>query len=68
MNKKREIQINKSKLLDFGQYFEIDYEVDGDNQVYPMPDIFDDFEKSSSKDKKDKKGKLEYTTPDKKAI
>ena len=67
MNKKREVQINKSKLLDFGEYFEIDYEVDGDNQVYPMPDVFKSFDDQVS-DKKDKKGKLEYTTPKKNAI
>jgi hypothetical protein len=50
MKKMRELQLTKSNLMDFGDFFEISYDTDADNQVYP--DVFDEIQKTS--DKKDK--------------
>lgn len=52
LNKMREIQINNQNLLDFSDFFDLKYDVDGDQQVYP--DFYDEIEKIV-KDKKDKK-------------
>lgn len=54
MKKMRELQLTKSNLLDFGDFFEIEYDTDADGQVYP--DVFDEIQKGSS-DKKKEKGK-----------
>lgn len=51
-----EVELNKSGLLDFGDFFDIKYDTDAEGQVYP--DVYDEFEKGSdSNSKKDKKGK-----------
>ena len=54
----KEIELGRAGLLDFGDFFDIEYDVDGDQQVYP--DVYDEFEKEvdSSKKKKGKGGKL----------
>lgn len=54
LNKLREIDLTKGGLLDFGDFFEIKYDVDGSGEVYP--DVYDTFEKEpvSSKKKGDK--------------
>jgi hypothetical protein len=49
-----EIELNRQGLLDFGDFFDIKYDVDGSNNVYP--DVYSEFGKSSISDKK-KKGK-----------
>lgn len=54
LNKMHEIELGRAGLLDFGDFFEIQYDTDGDGQVYP--DVYDEFEKGTSDDKK-KKGK-----------
>lgn len=51
LGKMREIQITKTGLMDFKQFFSIDYAVDGDEQVYP--DVYDEIQKGEEK----KKGK-----------
>jgi hypothetical protein len=53
-----EIELTRAGLLDFGDYFDIVYDVDGDGEVYP--DVYSEFEKGNgdSKKKKGKGGKL----------
>jgi len=56
LNKLHEIELGRSGLLDFGEFFSIDYDVDGAGQVYP--DVYSEFEKGSGDTKgKKKKGK-----------
>jgi len=54
LNKLKEIDLTRGGLLDFGDFFEIKYDQDGDGQVYP--DVYDTFEKEPISDKK--KGKF----------
>lgn len=54
LNKMREIQITKSGLVDFSDFFDIQYDVDGDNETHLQ--IWDEMEKSAISKKK--KGKL----------
>lgn len=54
LNKIHELELTRSGLLDFGDFFEISYDVDGEGDVYP--DVYDEFSKGSVNDKK-KKGK-----------
>lgn len=49
-----EIELTRAGLLDFGDYFDIVYDVDGDGEVYP--DVYSEFEKGNG-DSKKKKGK-----------
>jgi hypothetical protein len=57
MKKLSEIELTRAGLLDFGDFFDISYDVDGDGQTYP--DIYSEFEKGVSNDKKKgKDGKL----------
>ena len=63
LKKIREIELTQSGLVDFGTYFEIDY--DGDRQVYP--DIFDEIEKGITDNKK-KKGEGKGEFPSKKKL
>ena len=62
LNKMHEIELGRSGLLDFGDFFDIQYDVDGEEQVYP--DVYDEFEKGvdQEKKKKGKGGKLPITT------
>jgi len=54
LNKLHEIELGRAGLLDFGDFFDIQYDQDGEGQVYP--DVYSEFEKGSDNDKK-KKGK-----------
>jgi hypothetical protein len=54
LGKMKEIELGRAGLLDFGDFFDLDYDVDGDQQVYV--DIYSEFEKGNVVDKK-KKGK-----------
>ena len=54
MKRVSEIELTRAGLLDFGDFFDIQYDIDGDGQVYP--DVYSEFEKGVSSDKK-KKGK-----------
>jgi len=52
LKKMREVQITQAGLVDFGQFFEIQYDKDADQQVYP--DIYDEIQKASQPKKKGK--------------
>jgi hypothetical protein len=55
LNKVREVQFKQAGLLDFGQFFDIEYDTDASGDVYPQ--VWDEIE-SGSEDKKGKKGKF----------
>lgn len=55
LKKVREVQFKQTGLLDFGQFFEIEYDSDASGAVYPQ--VWDEIE-SGSEDKKSKKGKI----------
>lgn len=54
LNKIQQIELGRAGLLDFGDFFEIQYDQDAEGQVYP--DVYSEFEKGVESDKK-KKGK-----------
>jgi hypothetical protein len=54
LNKMQEIELGRAGLLDFGDFFDIQYDTDAEGQVYP--DVYDEFDKESGEQKK-KKGK-----------
>lgn len=49
-----EIELNRQGLLDFGDFFDIKYDTDGEDQVYP--DVYSEFSKGGGESKKKKKG------------
>jgi hypothetical protein len=53
LNKKSEYELNKKGLVDFGDFFDIKYDTDAEDKVYP--DIIDDI-RSGGEEKKKKKG------------
>lgn len=55
LKKVREVQFKQTGLLDFGQFFEIEYDSDASGDVYPQ--VWDEIQ-SGSEDKKSKKGKI----------
>ena len=55
LNKVREVQFKQAGLLDFSQFFDIEYDTDASGDVYPQ--VWDEIE-SGSEDKKGKKGKF----------
>ena len=55
LNKLHEIELGRAGLLDFGDFFDIQYDTDGEGQVYP--DVYSEFEKGAGDEKKKKKGK-----------
>lgn len=61
LNKIQETELRKAGLLDFGDFFDIQYDVDGDEQVYP--DVYSEFEKGVPETKKkNSKGKMPVPT------
>ena len=54
-NKKSEVDLTRSGLLDFGSFFQVSYSVDAENRVYP--DIYKEIEQGEEKKKKDLSGK-----------
>ena len=54
MGKMQEIELTRSGLLDFADFFDIKYDTDSEGQVYP--DVYSEFETGVENDKK-KKGK-----------
>ena len=54
LKKMREVQVTQAGLVDFGQFFEIQYDTDGAGEVYP--DVYDEIEKSKEEKKKGKEG------------
>jgi hypothetical protein len=61
LKKKTEVQLSRSGLVDFGEFFDIKYDVDADDKVYP--DVYKEIEKST--DNKGKKDKLPMKSPGK---
>ena len=53
LGKIHEVELTRAGLLDFDEFFDIKYDVDGDGEVYP--DVFDEMERGT--DDKKKKGK-----------
>jgi hypothetical protein len=53
LNKMQEFQLNRSGLLDFEDFFEINYDKDGEGQIYP--DVYSEFERGVSFEKNKKK-------------
>jgi hypothetical protein len=63
LGKMHEIELGRAGLLDFGDFFEIQYDTDAEGQVYP--DVYDEFERGGEeKKKKGKGGKMPITTDD----
>lgn len=63
LNKLQEVELGRAGLLDFGDFFEIQYDEDAEGQVYP--DVYDEFDKETGEDKKKKgKGGKMPITPD----
>ena len=52
-----EKELNRKGLLDFGNYFDIKYDKDGEGMIFP--DVYDEFTKGGNKKKKDK-GKIDF--------
>ena len=52
LNKKSEIEFVRKGMLDFSQYFDIQYDVDGSQNVYP--DVYDEIQKGAEEKKKGK--------------
>lgn len=53
-NKKSEVELTRAGLIDFGTFFEISYDTDGDQQVYL--DLYDDLVDAGGANKKKKGG------------
>lgn len=54
LGRMHEIELGKAGLLDFGDFFEIQYDTDAEGNVYP--DVYSEFSRETTDDKK-KKGK-----------
>jgi hypothetical protein len=60
-NKKSEIELTRSGLVDFGEFFDIKYDTDAEDQVYP--DVYKEIEMGSGEDKGKKKEKVPSKIP-----
>ena len=60
-NKKSEIELTRSGLVDFGEFFDIKYDVDSEDQVYP--DVYKEIEQGASQGKDKKKEKIPSKVP-----
>jgi hypothetical protein len=56
LNKLREIDMTRGGLLDFDQFFDIKYSVDGNDEVYP--EVWDEIQAMDNSKKKKGKGEL----------
>ncbi len=54
LNKMHELELTRAGLLDFGDFFEIQYDTDAEGDVYP--DVYTEFEKGAEESKKKGKG------------
>jgi hypothetical protein len=54
LKKKTEIQLSRSGLVDFGEFFDIKYDKDAEDKVYP--DVYKEIEQSSMDKSKKEKG------------
>ena len=66
LNKIHEVELTRSGLLDFNEFWDIQYDVDGSGNTYP--DVFDEIQKGSDDKKKKKKdgGKMPTSIIDEK--
>ena len=66
LNKIHEVELTRAGLLDFDEFFDIQYDTDGEGEVYP--DVFDEIQKGSDDKKKKKKdgGKMPTSIIDEK--
>jgi hypothetical protein len=58
LNRMSEVELTRAGLLDFGDFFEIQYDTDADGEVYP--DVYDEIEKGAEEKKKGKGGKPSF--------
>ena len=63
LKKKSEIQLTRSGLVDFGEFFDIKYDVDADDKVYP--DVYKEIEQTSLSKKKKSEGVPSSKSPGK---
>jgi len=56
LNKKSEVELTKSGLIDFGEFFDIKYDTDSEEKVYP--DVYKEIEQGSGEKEKKKGSKL----------
>lgn len=56
---KSEVELTRSGLMDFGNFFDLKYDTDSEGQVYP--DVYSQIEKESEEEKKKKKGKISFS-------
>lgn len=61
LKKKTEISLTRSGLVDFGEFFDIKYDKDAEDKVYP--DVYKEIEQSA--EDKSKKGKIDMKMPGK---
>jgi hypothetical protein len=54
LNKMHELELTRAGLLDFGDFFDIQYDTDAEGEVYP--DVYTEFEKGAEESKKKGKG------------
>ena len=68
LNKIHEVELTRSGLLDFNEFWDIQYDVDGSGNTYP--DVFDEIQKGSDDKKKKKKdgGKMPTSIIDEKGV
>jgi len=57
MKRAHEIELTRAGLIDFGEFFDLKYDVDGAGNTYP--DVYSDFEKGVVDNKKKKGGKYD---------
>ena len=62
LGKIHEVELTRAGLLDFDEFFDIQYDTDAEGDVYP--DVFDEIEKSSEDKKKKGKGGKMPISPD----
>jgi hypothetical protein len=58
LNRMSEVELTRAGLLDFGDFFEIQYDKDADGEVYP--DVYDEIERGAEEKKKGKGGKPSF--------
>ena len=63
LKKKSEVQLSRSGLVDFGEFFDIKYDVDADDKVYP--DVYKEIEQTTGEKKKKSEGLSPTKTPGK---
>jgi hypothetical protein len=63
LNRKSEVELTKSGLIDFGEFFDIKYDTDSEDKVYP--DVYKEIEAGSEEKPKKKGSKLGQKFPTK---